>query len=191
MTPVRPSGSTFPVAGCDCLRFAMTSEASASLVVAKRRPGRGSSLRSGPARIQQCKTALCLDGGRVWDAEVSQVQLHIGLYAWRLLSSLFLIVAFWVLRTTVSRGLEVGYPSAALGSEDWCNPVHGGVFSDGRPSVHGVAPSPTAPASSRVSRECGRPWERAPAGLACCPCWGRARGTHVTCSNGLRDSNKK
>ena len=81
MTPVRSSGSTFPVAGCDCLRFAMTSEASASLVVAKRRPGRGSSLRSGPARIQQCKTALCLDGGRVWDAEVSQVQLHIGLYA--------------------------------------------------------------------------------------------------------------
>ena len=81
MTPVRPSGSTFPVAGCDCLRFAMTSEASASLVVAKRRPGRGSSLRSGPARIQQCKTALCLDGGRVWDAEVSQVQLNIGLYA--------------------------------------------------------------------------------------------------------------
>ena len=81
MTPVRPSGSTFPVAGCDCSRFAMTSEASASLVVAKRRPGRGSSLRSGPARIQQCKTALCLDGGRVWDAEVSQVQLNIGLYA--------------------------------------------------------------------------------------------------------------
>lgn len=68
MTPVRSSGSTFPVAGCDCSRFAMTSEASASLVVAKRRPGRGSSLRSGPARIQQCKTALCLDGGRVWDA---------------------------------------------------------------------------------------------------------------------------
>ena len=81
MTPVRSSGSTFPVAGCDCSRFAMTSEASASLVVAKRRPGRGSSLRSGPARIQQCKTALCLDGGRVWDAEVSQVQLNIGLYA--------------------------------------------------------------------------------------------------------------
>ena len=52
-----------------------------------------------------------------------------------------------------SRGLEVGYPLAALGSEDWCDPVHGGVFSDGRPSVHGVAPSPTAPASSRVSRE--------------------------------------
>ena len=76
MTPVRSSGSTFPVAGCDCSRFAMTSEASASLVVAKRRPGRGSSLRSGPARIQQCKTALCLDGGRVWDAEVSQVQLN-------------------------------------------------------------------------------------------------------------------
>jgi len=89
VTPVRSSGSTFPVAGCDCLRFAMTSEASASLVVAQRRPGRGSSLRSGPARIQQCKTALCLDGGRVWDAEVSQVQLNIGLYAWRLLSSLF------------------------------------------------------------------------------------------------------
>ena len=64
-------------------------EASASLVVAKRRPGRGSSLRSGPARIQQCKTALCLDGGRVWDAEVSQVQLHIGLYARALL------VGFW------------------------------------------------------------------------------------------------
>ena len=40
---------------------------------------------------------------------------------------------------------------AALGSEDWCNPSHGGVFSDGRPSVHGVAPSPTAPASSRGS----------------------------------------
>ena len=81
MTPVRSSGSTFPVAGCDCSRFAITSEAIASLVVAKRRPGRGSSLRSGPARIQQCKTALCLDGGRVWDAEVSQVQLNIGLYA--------------------------------------------------------------------------------------------------------------
>ena len=32
-----------------------------------------------------------------------------------------------------------------------CDPIHGGVFSDGRPSVHGVAPSPTAPASS-----CGR-----------------------------------
>ena len=44
--------------------------AAPSLVVEKRRPGRGSSLRSGPARIQQCKTALCLDGGRVWDAEV-------------------------------------------------------------------------------------------------------------------------
>ena len=49
-----------------------------------------------------------------------------------------------------SRGSRGGYPLAALGSEDWCNPSHGGVFSDGRPSVHGVAPSPTAaPASSR------------------------------------------
>ena len=54
--------------------------------------------------------------------------------------------------TECSRGSRGGYPLAALGSEDWCNPVHGGVFSDGRPSVHGVAPSPTAPASSRVSR---------------------------------------
>ena len=27
-----------------------------------------------------------------------------------------------------------------LGSEDWCNPSHGGVFSDGRPSVHGELP---------------------------------------------------
>ena len=53
----------------------------------------------------------------------------------------------------LSRGSRGGYPLAALGSEDWCNPSHGGVFSDGRPSVHGVAPSPTAPASSRVSRE--------------------------------------
>ena len=52
-----------------------------------------------------------------------------------------------------SRGSRGGYPLAALGSEDWCNPSHGGVFSDGRPSVHGVATSPTAPASSRVSRE--------------------------------------
>ena len=42
-----------------------------------------------------------------------------------------------------SRGSRGGYPLAALGSEDWCNPSHGGVFSDGRPSVHGVAPSPT------------------------------------------------
>jgi len=38
----------------------------------------------------------------------------------------------------------------AFVSENWCNAVHAGVFSDGRPSVHGVAPSPTAPASSRV-----------------------------------------
>ena len=52
-----------------------------------------------------------------------------------------------------SRGSRGGYPLAALGSEDWCNPSHGGVFSGGRPSVHGVATSPTAPASSRVSRE--------------------------------------
>ena len=51
-----------------------------------------------------------------------------------------------------SRGSRGGYPLAALGSEDWCNPSHGGVFSDGRPSVHGVAPSPTAPASSRGRR---------------------------------------
>ena len=33
------------------------------------------------SHVQQCTTALCLDGGRVWDAEVSQVQLNIGLYA--------------------------------------------------------------------------------------------------------------
>ena len=38
----------------------------------------------------------------------------------------------------LSRGSRGGYPLAALGSEDWCNPSHGGVFSDGRPSVHGV-----------------------------------------------------
>ena len=49
--------------------------------------------------------------------------------------------------------LERGYPLAALGSEDWCDAIHAGMFSGGRPSVHGVAPSPTAPASSRVSRE--------------------------------------
>ena len=48
-----------------------------------------------------------------------------------------------------SRGSRGGYPLAALGSEDWCDAIHAGVFSDGRPSVHGVAPSPTAPASSR------------------------------------------
>ena len=52
-----------------------------------------------------------------------------------------------------SRGSRGGYPLAALGSEDWCDAIHAGVFSGGRPSVHGVAPSPTAPASSRVSRE--------------------------------------
>ena len=74
-------GVHFPGRRLRLFTFCDVSEASASLVVAKRRPGRGSSLRSGPARIQQCKTALCLDGGRVWDAEVSQVQLHIGLYA--------------------------------------------------------------------------------------------------------------
>ena len=51
-----------------------------------------------------------------------------------------------------SRGSRGGYPLAALGSEDWCNPSHGGVFSGGRPSVHGVATSPTAPASSRGRR---------------------------------------
>ena len=51
---------------------------------------------------------------------------------------------------TINQG---GYPFAALGSEDWCDAIHAGVVSDGRPSVHGVAPSPTAPASSRVSRE--------------------------------------
>ena len=50
-------------------------------------------------------------------------------------------------------GGQGGYPLAALGSEDWCDAIHAGVFSGGRPSVHGVAPSPTAPASSRVSRE--------------------------------------
>ena len=44
-----------------------------------------------------------------------------------------------------SRGSRGGYLLAALGSEDWCDPIQGGVFSDGRPSVHGVAPSPTAP----------------------------------------------
>ena len=49
--------------------------------------------------------------------------------------------------------ISFGYPLAALGSEDWCDAIHAGVFSGGRPSVHGVAPSPTAPASSRVSRE--------------------------------------
>ena len=27
---------------------------------------------------------------------------------------------------------------AALGSEDWCDAIHAGVVSDGRPSVHGV-----------------------------------------------------
>ena len=74
-------GVHFPGRRLRLFTFAMNSEASASLVVAKRRSGRGSSLRSGPARIQQCKTALCLHGGRVWDAGVSQVQLHIGLYA--------------------------------------------------------------------------------------------------------------
>jgi len=42
---------------------------------------------------------------------------------------------------TLSRGSRGGYPLAALGSEDWCNPSHGGVFSGGRPSVHGVATS--------------------------------------------------
>ena len=47
---------------------------------------------------------------------------------------------------------------AALGSEDWCDPVHGGVFSDGRPrqcarSCPFALPRATAPASSRVSRE--------------------------------------
>ena len=49
----------------------------------------------------------------------------------------------------LSRGSRGGYPLAALGSEDWCDAIHAGVFSGGRPSVHGVAPSPTAPASSR------------------------------------------
>ena len=58
-----------------------------------------------------------------------------------------------VLSSTGSRGSRGGYPLAALGSEDWCDAIHAGVFSGGRPSVHGVAPSPTAPASSRVSRE--------------------------------------
>ena len=53
----------------------------------------------------------------------------------------------------LSRGSRGGYPLAALGSEDWCDAIHAGVFSGGRLSVHGVAPSPTAPASSRVSRE--------------------------------------
>ena len=43
--------------------------------------------------------------------------------------------------------LSGGYPLAALGSEDWCDAIHAGVLAGGRPSVHGVAPSPTAPAS--------------------------------------------
>ena len=50
-------------------------------------------------------------------------------------------------REVGSRGSRGGYPLrlAALGSEDWCDAVHTGVFSHGRP-VRGVAP-PTAPAT--------------------------------------------
>ena len=57
-------------------------------------------------------------------------------------------VSSWF-RIKNSLSLSCGYPSAALGSEHWCDVIHAGVFSGGRPSVHGVAPSPTAPASSR------------------------------------------
>ena len=50
---------------------------------------------------------------------------------------------------------EMRRPShrGSLGSRITCDAIHAGVFSGGRPSVHGAAPSPTAPASSRVSRE--------------------------------------
>ena len=34
-------------------------------------------------------------------------------------------------------------PLSALGSEDWWDAIHAGVFSGGRPSVHGVAPRDT------------------------------------------------
>ena len=38
------------------------------------------------------------------------------------------------IRGKSSRGSRGGYPLAALGSEDWCDAIHAGVFSDGRPS---------------------------------------------------------
>ena len=47
---------------------------------------------------------------------------------------------------------------AALGSEDWCDVIHAGVFSGGRPSVHGVAPKgPTrgVRARKRALHVCG------------------------------------
>ena len=34
----------------------------------------------------------------------------------------------------LSRGSRGGSPLAALGSEDWCDAIHAGVFSGGRPS---------------------------------------------------------
>ena len=104
----------------------------------------------------------------MWDAEVSQVQLHIGLYAKSSYRG-FLVAPYdsvppivrplGALLSSPALGMcqlhfgsRGGYPLAALGSEDWCDAIHAGVFSDGRPSVHGVAPSPTAPASSRGRR---------------------------------------
>ncbi|EOD34197.1 hypothetical protein EMIHUDRAFT_201844 [Emiliania huxleyi CCMP1516] len=49
-----------------------------------------------------------------------------------------------------------GYPLAALGSEDWCNPSHGGVFSDGRPSESWAPRHQTAPPARRELQPTGR-----------------------------------
>ena len=56
---------------------------SESLRWSSQNAGLGAVLRcaQAPLAFSSVKTALCLDGGRVWDAEVSQVQLNIGLYA--------------------------------------------------------------------------------------------------------------
>ena len=51
------------------------------------------------------------------------------------------------------------YPLAALGSEDQFNAVHAGVFADGRPSVHGVAPLSDCPCATLLPGASGR-WGR-------------------------------
>ena len=62
-----------------------------------------------------------------------------------------------------------------------------GLVRHGHHACHRPCRRPCHPLPPCLRR--GRRWER-PAGLACCPCWGRARGTHVTCLNGLQNQTK-
>ena len=108
----------------------------------------------------------------------------------------------WAVRVCLSTGRRRGRGEGrrrpqlcrrrSAGSDRVSGVEGGGASGSGAPHGHNPCHRPCRrpchPLPPCLRR--GRRWER-PAGLACCPCWGRARGTHVICSNGLRDSNKK